>query len=164
MNITSARRGYDTASQENPMGNIRTSSGKSVVAVLRTTPKTVVEDYGRLMDIAGYSEVIKPGITTILKNNISWHMLYPSPWQVEGVAKKLRADGFDDLVVVENRTVVTQAEKGEKLNNFTPVHEKYGLPVKYNFNPADMRWVTYRPKGKMLVLDEIFPKGIRIPE
>ena len=59
---------------------------------------------------------------------------------------------------------MTQAKKGEFLNNFTPVHEKYGLPVKYNFNPADMRWVTYEPKGPMLVLDKIFPNGIRIPD
>jgi len=27
-----------------------------------------------------------------------------------------------------------------------------------------MRWVTYEPKGPMLVLDKIFPNGIRIPD
>jgi hypothetical protein len=59
---------------------------------------------------------------------------------------------------------VTKAKKGEHLNNFTPVHEGLNLPVKYNFNPSDMRWVTYEPKGPMLVLDKIFPKGIRIPD
>ena len=122
----------------------------------------------RLMDLIDYTSILDPKKTTILKNNISWHMLYPSanstPWQVEGVAQKLQADGYDDLVVLENRTVVTQAKKGEFLNNFTPVHEKYGLPVKYNFNPADMKWVTYEPKGPMLVLDKIFPNGIRIPD
>ena len=143
-------------------------SEKSVVSIVRTTPKTVLSDYGRLMDLIDYKSILDPTKTTILKNNISWHMLYPSanttPWQVEGVAQKLQADGYDDLVVLENRTVVTQAKKGEFLNNFTPVHEKYGLPVKYNFNPADMRWVTYEPKGPMLVLDKIFPNGIRIPD
>ena len=143
------------------------TSGKAIVAAVRTSPATVLEDYGRLMDLIGYREILDPTATTILKNNISWHMLYPSanttPWQVEGVARKLRADGFDDLVVVENRTVVTKAKKGERLNNFVPVHEKYGLPVKYNFNPGDMRWVTYEPKGPMLVLDKVFPRGIRIP-
>ena len=141
---------------------------KSTVAIVRTTPETVLEDYARLMDLINYDQILDKNKTTILKNNISWHLLYPSanstPWQVEGVTKKLQADGFDDLVVVENRTVVTQAKKGEHLNNFTPVHEKYGLPVKYNFNPADMRWVTYEPKGEMLVLDKIFPNGIRIPD
>jgi uncharacterized protein (DUF362 family) len=143
-------------------------SEKSKVAVVRTTPKTVIEDYARLMDVAEYASVLDPNATTILKNNISWHMLYPSanttPWQIEGVAKKLQDDGFDDLVVVENRTVVTKAKRGEALNNFTPVHEKYGLPVRYNFNPADMRWVTYEPKGPMLALHEVYPNGIRIPD
>jgi uncharacterized protein (DUF362 family) len=141
---------------------------KAVVAVVRTTPETVLEDYARVMELAGFQEALDPTKQTILKNNISWHLLYPSanttPWQVEGVTKTLRGAGYDDLVVVENRTVVTKAKKGEHLNNFTGVHEKYGLPVKYNFNPHDMRWVTYEPKGEMLVLDEIFPKGIRIPD
>ncbi|MDG1482232.1 MAG: DUF362 domain-containing protein [Myxococcota bacterium] len=141
---------------------------KSIVAAVRTTPETVLEDYARLMDIVEYQNILDPNATTILKNNISWHMLYPSanttPWQIEGVARKMRQDGFDDLVVVENRTVVTKAKKGEKLNNFTPVHEKYDLPIKYNFNPGDMRWVVYEPKGEMLVLDKVFPKGIRIPD
>ncbi len=143
-------------------------SEKSVVSIVRTTPKTVLQDYGRLMDLIDYQSILDPTKTTILKNNISWHLLYPSanstPWQVEGVAKKLQEDGYDDLVVLENRTVVTQAKKGEFLNNFTPVHSKYGLPVKYNFDPADMRWVTYEPKGPMLVLDKIFPNGIRVPD
>ncbi len=143
-------------------------SSKSIVAAIRTTPETVIEDYARLLDLVDHKSVLDPDATTILKNNISWHMLYPSanstPWQVEGVAKKLREDGYEDLVVVENRTVVTDAKKGEFLNNYTPVHEEYGLPVKYNFDPRDMRWVTYEPKGPMLTLDKVFPKGIRIPD
>lgn len=143
-------------------------SKKSTVAIVRTTPETVIDDYARLLDLADYTQILDKNATTILKNNISWHLLYPSanstPWQVEGVTKKLQTDGYNDLVVVENRTVVTKAKKGEHLNNFTPVHEKYGLPVKYNFNPGDMRWVTYQPKGPMLVLDKIFPNGIRIPD
>jgi len=143
-------------------------TAKSKVAIVRTSPKTVLDDYARLLDIADYKSHLDPDATTVLKNNISWHLLYPgantTPWQIEGVARKMQRDGFDDLVVVENRTVVTKAKKGEKLNNFTPVHEKYGLPVKYNFNPADMKWVTYEPKGPMLVLDKVFPKGIRIPD
>jgi len=141
---------------------------KSIVAAVRTSPQTVLEDYARLMELIDYKAALDPNATTILKNNISWHMLYPAanttPWQIEGVTRKLRQDGFKDLVVVENRTVVTKAKKGERLNNFTPVHEKYGLPVKYNFDPRDMRWVTYEPKGPMLVLDKVFPNGIRIPD
>lgn len=141
---------------------------KSLVAAVRTTPDTVLDDYARLMDLAKYQDVVDKKATTILKNNISWHMFYPAanstPWQIEGVVKKMRGDGYSDLVVAENRTVVTKAKKGEFLNNYTPVHEKYGLDVKYNFDPRDMRWVTYEPKGPMLCLDQIFPDGIRIPD
>ena len=94
---------------------------KAVVAAVRTTPETVIEDYARVMELAGFRDVIDPTKQTILKNNISWHLLYPSanttPWQVEGVAKTLRGAGYNDMVVVENRTVVTQG--GEHLNNFT---------------------------------------------
>ena len=83
-------------------------------------------------------------------------MLYPSanqPRQVEGV-EKCDGDGHKDLVVVE-KNVVTKAKK-ESFNNFIPVHDKYDLPSSI-FNPGDMKWVHYEPKGKMLILDEVFP-------
>ena len=57
---------------------------KAVVAAVRTTPETVIEDYARVMELAGFRDVIDPTKQTILKNNISWHLLYPSanttPW------------------------------------------------------------------------------------
>ena len=89
---------------------------KPIVAVLKTSPETVVEHYGRLMEMAGYDRYLERGRTTILKDNISWHFLYPgansTPWQLEGVISKLRDGGYDDLVAVANRTVVTNAFKG----------------------------------------------------
>jgi hypothetical protein len=60
--------------------------------------------------------------------------------------------------------VVTNAFKGEDLNNYVPLFKKYNIPVLYNFRDEDMRWVEYRPKAKMHVLDNIFPEGIRIPD
>jgi len=141
---------------------------KPIVAVLRTSPEAVVEDYGRLMEMAGYDRHLRPERTTILKDNISWHFLFPgansTPWQLEGAIAKLRAGGYDDLVAVANRTVVTDAFKGEELNKFTPVFRKHEIPVKYNFRPEDIRWVRYEPKGKMHVLDRIYRKGIFLPE
>jgi hypothetical protein len=38
------------------------------------------------------------------------------------------------------------------------------VPVLYNFKDEDMRWVHYRPKAKMRVLDHIFPDGIHVPD
>ena len=60
---------------------------KSCVAVLRTTPETVKEDYIRLCNLAGIKQALDPSTQTILKDNISWHLMYPSsnttPWQLE---------------------------------------------------------------------------------
>jgi uncharacterized protein (DUF362 family) len=143
-------------------------TNKSKVAVLRTTPQTVLEDYQRLCALAGMREALDPAVTTILKDNISWHLLYPgsntTPWQLEGTILALRGAGFEDLVCVHNKTVVTIADLGDRYNKFGPVLEKYGIPKKYNFKPEDMTWIEYKPKAKMLVLDKVYPQGIYIPD
>ncbi len=35
---------------------------------------------------------------------------------------------------------------------------------RYNFIPEDIRWVDYKPKAKLKVLDKVYPKGMKIPE
>ena len=47
------------------------STEKSTVAIVRTTPETVLEDYARLMDLINYDQILDKSKTTILKNNIS---------------------------------------------------------------------------------------------
>jgi uncharacterized protein (DUF362 family) len=141
---------------------------KATVAALRTRPDRVLDDYERLIDLARAREYLAPGATTILKDNISWHFPFPAanttPWQLEGTIRALRSAGFADLVCVQNKTVVTDAFKGEDLNGYVPIFKSYGIPVLYNFKDADMRWVPIRPKAAMRVLDRIFPEGIHVPE
>ena len=141
---------------------------KSTVAVVRVSPETVLDDIDRLCDLAGVEAALPGGRTTILKDNISWHFPFPgantTPWQLEGTARALRARGLDDLVCVQNKTVVTDAFKGEDLNGYLPIFKGYDIPVRYNFKPEDMSWSVYRPAARMNVLDDIFPEGILIPD
>jgi len=141
---------------------------RSKVAVLKVRPDHVLEDTDRLCGLAGIEQALKKGATTILKDNISWHFPFPgantTPWQLEGTVRALRSRGYDDLVCVQNKTVVTDAFKGEDLNGYVPIFKRYGIPVRYNFKPEDMTWSVYKPKAKMLVLDTIFPEGIQIPD
>ena len=141
---------------------------RAKVAVLRTQPATVLQDYGRLFELAGGAQALAPGLTTILKDNISWHFPFPAanttPWQMEGTILALRNAGFSDQVCVQNKTVVTNAFKGEDLNNYVPIFKRYGIPVLYNFKESDIRWTAYKPKATMHVLDRIYPDGITIPE
>jgi len=145
-----------------------TTQAKSKVAVLRTRPETVLDDYGRLMELAEFRQHLDPSTTTILKDNISWHFPFPAanttPWQLEASIATLRGAGFDDLVCVQNKTVVTNAFKGEDLNHYVPLFRHHEIPVKFNFRDADMTWELYQPKRPMLVLDKIYPGGIRIPD
>jgi uncharacterized protein (DUF362 family) len=142
--------------------------GYSRVAVIKTNPGTVLEDIQRAMEKAGIKNTLKLGTTTILKDNISWHYPFPgantTPWQLEAAILGLRSSGYDDVVCVQNKTVVTDAFKGEDLNKYTPVFEKYKIPVLFNFHEKDMKWIEYKPKSPLLVLDQIFEDGIRIPD
>jgi uncharacterized protein (DUF362 family) len=141
---------------------------KSRVAVLRTKPETVLPDIERLCELAGMKDALRPGATTILKDNISWHYPFPgantTPWQLEGTIRALRASGLADLVCAQNNTVVTNPRKGERLNGYLGVLERYGIPVRYNCDPDDLKWVRYEPKAEMLALRKVFPHGINIPE
>ena len=141
---------------------------KAKVAVLRVTPDTILSDIDRLVELGGVSPALARGKTTILKDNISWHFPFPAanttPWQLEGTIQALARRGFTDQVCVQNKTVVTNAFKGEDLNHYVPIFKRYGIPVRYNFRDGDMTWVRYKPKARMRVLDRIFPEGIHVPD
>lgn len=141
---------------------------KSKVAVLRTNSKNVLEDYQKLLELAEVEKFLDKSSVTILKDNISWHFPFPgantTPWQLEGTILGLKKLNYNDLVCVQNKTVVTDAFKGEDLNNYKPIFKKYNVPVLFNFKDEDMKWIKYEPRAKMLVLDHIYPEGITIPD
>ena len=143
---------------------------RSRVAVLKTTPATVIDDYKRLMRLASYQEFLPRDRQTALKINISWHYFYPAcsttPWQLDGVISTLLEDGYckDQLYACHNRTVVVSARRGEVANKHKQVVvDKYGLRNIHLYEPGE-EWIRYEPRAKMLVLDTIYPEGIRIPK
>jgi uncharacterized protein (DUF362 family) len=141
---------------------------KSKVAVLKTKPETVLEDYVKIIEMAGIKDVLDKNTATILKDNISWHLPLPaantSPWQLEAVILALKKSGFKDISSVENKTVVTRPKYGEKCNKLDIIYKKYDIPVLYNFEPDDMKWIKYNPESKMNVLTRLYPEGIFIPD
>jgi len=136
------------------------------VAVVRTRPETVIADYARVMDLAGYRNTLSRDRDTLLKLNLSWTKYFPScssqPWQVDGVVGKMLADGFSRsrLIPIENKTVVTNPRQGCRNNRWEPVLQKHGL----SFQPlTEVDWQVYRFKSPLLKLNQIFPEGIQIP-
>jgi len=129
----------------------------SVVSLLKTSSETVIEDYNQLMQLANYQNSLSKDNNTILKLNLSWTLYYPAcsppPWQLKGVLNTLRSDDFQDVVAVENQTVVTHPWKGAYLNKWLPLLKEHEV----DFQPlTNVEWMTYQPKSDMLAMDEIF--------
>ena len=135
------------------------------VAVVPTTPQTVLDDIGTAMRLAGYQQALPKDYATLLKINISWQHYYPAcstpPWQLDGAIRALKADGYDNLIPAHNGTVVVDAKVGAVNNKHTPVEQMHGLEALFL---EDARWINFQPKDKMLALDRIYPDGFQIPE
>jgi uncharacterized protein (DUF362 family) len=147
---------------------------RSKVAILKTTPATVLRDYHALMNLAGYQDVLPKDVDTALKVNISWHFFYPgsstTPWQLEGVIRALKQDGYrPDLIhACHNRTVVIDAHLGERENKHLPVVEAHGLRNVHLYE-GDEEWVHIRDAvgdlaDQFLCLNDVYPDGFMIPK
>jgi uncharacterized protein (DUF362 family) len=141
--------------------------GKGRVAVLKTRPDTVLEDYARLMSLARFEESLPKDAETVLKMNVSWQTWYPScsttPWQLEGVIRCLQYAEYRNLVVAHNDTVVVDVREGERNNKHLYITQKYRIPCIYLYE-NQFEWVNYQPKSPFRVLDKVFPEGVRIPK
>ncbi len=145
---------------------------RSTVAILKTSPATVLDDYHRLMNLAGYQDVVAKDADTALKINISWHFFYPgsstTPWQLEGVIRAMKRDGYDPALIhgCHNRTVVIDAHLGERENKQLPVLQAHGLRNVHLYEGEE--WIHIRDAvgdlaDKFLCLNQVYPKGFFIP-
>ena len=146
---------------------------KAKVAILRTSPATVLRDYHELMNLAGYQDVIAKDADTALKVNISWHFFFPgsstTPWQLEGVIRAMKQDGYDPSLIhaCHNRTVVIDAHLGERENKQINVVEAHGLRNIHIYETEE--WINIRDAvgdltKKFTCLNEVYPKGFMIPK
>jgi len=150
---------------------------KSQLFVIKTTPKTVLQDYKKLMHMANYERFYDKNSKIIIKLNLSWSKFFPAcsspPWQVDGVLRTMIKDGYNPkkLFTAENRTVVTNIEKGLKENKWMPIIKNLGVwfvPLtRIPFVPYESlrsKFLNLKNK-KLLALDsKIFPEGFKIPK
>ncbi|RJQ27464.1 DUF362 domain-containing protein [Candidatus Parcubacteria bacterium] len=138
----------------------------SKVFIANTSPQTILDDYKKLLNDINYKNIFDPKKEIVLKLNLSWTKFYPAcstpPWMLEGVLKTLIEDGIDPkkIIPVENKTVVTNVYEGSVNNKWKKILDKYNVKMHYLTNE---KYIKYKPKGKMLILDKIFPRGIMLP-
>ena len=147
---------------------------RAKVALLHTSPATVLADYHRLMNLAGYQAVIARDADTALKVNISWHFFFPAssttPWQLEGVIRAMKQDGYDPALIhaCHNRTVVIDAHLGERENKQLDVVQAHGLRNVHLYE-GEEEWVNARDAvgdltERFLCLNQVYPQGFMIPK
>ena len=140
----------------------------SRVAVLKTSPENVIEDYARLMRLVSYRDVLCSETETVLSIDLSWHHFFPAcsttPWQLDGVISKLLDDGYsrEKIYACFNKTAAVSVEKGEILNRQRTIVEKHS--IRNVHLKEEEKWSRYEPTASMSVLGKIFPDGIRIPD
>ena len=91
------------------------------VSVRFSHPERILLDYSKLLDSVDFEKVIDKNIQTLLKVNISWDRYYPgcstSPWQLEGVIKKLKETGFKDILSAHTELLLLILKKaGGRIN------------------------------------------------
>ena len=120
------------------------------VAVINTTPSTIIQDIHKVMKLAEYEDHLPKKLDTLLKINISWQHYYPAcsttPWQLDGVIQALSKDGYNNLIPAHNGTVVVDPVEGAFNNRHTAVENSHNLEAVYldvagdGPGPRAMRW------------------------
>jgi hypothetical protein len=152
-------------------------SKNSQIFIIKTSPKTILDDYHKLLHLANYQEHFDSSHKTIVKLNLSWSKFFPScsspPWQLEGVLKTLIDDGYDPkkIFTAENRTVVTNIEKGLKGNKWNPIINKYKVwfvPLTripfISYESLKPKFINLKNKKLHALDSKIFPEGFKIPQ
>lgn len=143
--------------------------GRGKVAILRTRPETVLDDYARLMRLCEYEQDLPQARDTILKINLSWQLWFPSssttPWQLDGVIRTLLRDGYarERLAAAYNDPGVADPDQGALNNRHRLVLDHYAIPALHALKPA-VEWVEYQPTSSLAILDKFYPDGIFVPK
>ncbi len=152
-------------------------SNQSKIFILKTSPENILNDYRNLIHLANYQNFFNTTDKIIIKLNLSWSKFFPScsspPWQLEGVLKTLIEDGYSpkNLFTAENRTVVTNIEKGLKGNKWNPIIKKYGVRfvplTRIPFVPYESlrsKFINLKATNLHVLDSKIFPEGFEIPK
>lgn len=133
----------------------------------------MLSDFHRLMNLADYREVLSRDVQTALQIELGWHFFYPAcsttPWQLEGVIRALKRDGFnaDRIHACQNRSVVVDPGLGERENKHLDVVRAHGLDNVHLHR--DGEWIDVRElvpdfTREMPCLAQVYPRGFPIPK
>jgi len=140
---------------------------KAKVHALKVSPATILDDIERLCTLAEMPQALARGAND---HSQGQHLLalpisrrQHTPWQMEGTILALKKSRLRRRHFVQNKTVVTNAFKGEDLNHYLPLFQKYKCPFSTTSKRATCAGSNSRPKARCHVLHRIFPTASWFP-
>jgi uncharacterized protein (DUF362 family) len=120
-----------------------------------------LDDIQRGCDLAELNGSLHRDSATLIRSTLQ-HLPAPgagtTPWQLEGVVRALRNAGHTDLVCLQDR--IFSDDPGGYLALCRRLH----APIRSFHDRNDTVRIAYRPKARLLVLHQLFPAGLSIPE
>jgi len=141
---------------------------RSTVAVLKTSPNTVIEDYLRLFQLADYRNTINPRRDLAAHITLAWHPFFPSvsspPWQIDGALGAALTEEFPAgrALAWYDDTAGASLSKGRVLNRHITALDRYGVPS-MSIDEGERR-IYMKPTKRLPALEKIFAGGIPVPE
>lgn len=105
--------------------------GEQVVHVFNSSPKTLADDIGRVLDASEFS-LLNPGKRTYIKVNANYARRWPgcntSTWFMSSLLKELRRRGFSDLTAIEGDLKLQPAAQTLMATGLGDVLAAYDVP------------------------------------
>lgn len=99
------------------------------IAIIQTQAQTVIDDYGKILELIDYQSFIKKELGTIVKINFSWPLFYPAcstpVYRLDGVLRKLIDDGAnpEKIIPTGNQTKKAKEHLSEKGSSRCPKND-----------------------------------------
>ncbi|HEV2121447.1 MAG TPA: DUF362 domain-containing protein [Chloroflexota bacterium] len=133
------------------------------VAVVRTAPHRVHEDYGRVLDLSGCGELLSGASDVIVYGGLTWSHFMPGssspPWQLDGLAAAIQPGNGWRWIAGTGHTA--RPVQGAREARWPAALERHGQ----RFEPIGRgQHVLSPPKGRhLMVLPRVLPEGIHVP-
>jgi uncharacterized protein (DUF362 family) len=135
---------------------------RAQVAVVRTSPARVLEDYQRVLEISGCAAVLAEADRVVAYGNLTWNLFFPAvsspPWQLDGVAATLR--GRKGVRWVTGTGHTGRPRRGARANGWPAAlarHDQALEPVQRTDH------TPLPPHLRLMALDRILPAGTPVP-
>ncbi|HET7772007.1 MAG TPA: DUF362 domain-containing protein, partial [Chloroflexota bacterium] len=133
------------------------------VAVVRTSPATVQEDYARALELSGCADVLRAAPDVVAYGNLTWSRYIPGasspPWQLEGLAALANGSGRRwQFVAGTGHT--SQPRRGARDARWPGALGRHGQ----RFEPLGRTQILPYPRGRrLLMLQRVLPTGLPVP-